>query len=294
MDAAWGKSLIDPATRRAIPVANNGNGRLEVFIACQFVGNQTILWSDVEEGLAWNVIGGSRSGLLTGVQHGVWGHPLIAFHDNLVVVVAEPGKHVDASAVPDGVELLLPDSELLAPTLHAIAERDDPDNPSDPEPIAIRLLSKSLLALQMNRTIGGQLKSDSVTVFELHGDASDPKLDNPWSIEDVLRLDADEEIADWDATPDGQLQFAVKRSDGWSTCTRAVARPEAPLICLPLEIDPSAKWTQIGRGIGKDWRELTATTLSPSGEWLAWAEWDAGGWEDGGRVRLFWRAPATC
>jgi hypothetical protein len=59
------------------------------------------------------------------------------------------------------------------------------------------------------------------------------------------------------------------------------------LTCGSLEVDPWIKWASIQRGIGKEWQTMPVTAMSPSGEWMAWAEWTSDVWSDGGRIQLY-------
>jgi len=292
LDADAGKSLIDPATRKATLISDKGD--YEDFLGCQFVNGETILWTDAaEKGLIWRNLDHAQTGILTGVRRGDWGDPLIDFKGNLVVALTEPGKHIDISGEPTGVQIVALDSSLLAPTLQAIAERDNPKGPHQPSLLRLGLLSDRIVSVQMNRLLprqpgGWQNKTDAITVFELDLAQGEPSLRNAWSIEDALRLAPEDEIAEVKFTAAGRLQFAVSRSEGWSECTREMTPSSQEISCRPLIANPgaAAEGEKIERRIGVTWHgKLAVAAVSPAGQWIAWGEWEPD--DDQGKVRLY-------
>jgi hypothetical protein len=178
--------------------------------------------------------------------------------------------------------------QSLEPILTDLAAKQFSE-PMRPSLIQLWMLDDRLFALRMNRVMpDGRFKFDSISVLQLNLVGDVAKVERHWNIENMFQLGEQDQVSGLRADQEHRLEFSVEDNDGWHKCT-FIAADETNAECDVLgSSQPTGKYKLIAGRLGKEQWDLPVLTVSPSGKWTAWAEWNSGdGWDDGGRVRLY-------
>jgi hypothetical protein len=254
LDAYDGQRLIDPSNGA---VLWQRDPQQESLFACAGEGAETVFWFDPYETdeITWQSIDGRRSGSLRGFRRGdTTGWPMVLIDGNRLVGLVEAGGKLEASALPDGMRTV------------ALPQNRTPSLTKDDALHSMSVLGPDLLELETFRR-----GSDTAILMRVDLQDSEAKVEQSWTLEDLLSSTY-QQIFDWPKlTPDGDLTFAVVKARVTAgltvqTCKAAGLGAGAPRVaCGPEMLKAGFEPRPCGAN-------CYSVQASESRAWTAWLE----------------------